>query len=447
MGVNVKIPTGSGKIMDKIAIIADDLTGASDTGVQFAKKGLKTSVIFDIDNLYEDSKDTDIIVIDTDSRAISPFEAYQKVKETSQKLKNIGYTQIYKKIDSTLRGNLGIEIDAIMDVFDFDFAVIAPAFPQMGRTTVEGKHFLYGKPIDQTEISKDPKSPVKESNILSLLSYQTKRKSGLITINTIRSGENDIKSKIVELLKKNVQLIVVDSETDDDLEIILDYLTTTNYRILWVGSAGLANLLANKISFFSSTIISDENLVFTENPILVVSGSISKITRQQISLLIAQPNIIGIEMNPLKILNEEENKEEIDRCYDEIIKALKRNKDVAFFVDSSPEIVQKTKEVGELLKISSEEVSHRIVDALGYISNRVINEVQLGCVILTGGDTAKAVCKYLGARGIKLIKELETGIPIGKLIGFRNLLTITKAGAFGTEETFINIIRFLKGEN
>lgn len=446
MGVNVKIPTGSGKIMDKIAIIADDLTGASDTGVQFAKKGLKTSVIFDIDNLYEDSKDTDIIVIDTDSRAISPFEAYQKVKETSQKLKNIGYTQIYKKIDSTLRGNLGIEIDAIMDVFDFDFAVIAPAFPQMGRTTVEGRHFLYGKPIDQTEISEDPKSPVKESNILSLLSYQTKRKSSLITINTIRSGENDIKSEIVKLLKKNVQLIAFDSETDDDLEIILNYLTTSNYRILWVGSAGLANLLANKISFLSSTIIS-ENLILTENPILVVSGSISKITRQQISLLVTQPNIIGIEMNPLKILNEEENKEEIDRCYDEIIKALKRNKDVAFFVDSSPEIVQKTKEVGELLKISSEEVSHRIVDALGYISNRIINEVQLGGVILTGGDTAKAVCKYLGARGIKLIKELETGIPIGKLIGFRNLLTITKAGAFGTEETLINIIRFLKGEN
>ncbi|ABB13931.1 four-carbon acid sugar kinase family protein [Carboxydothermus hydrogenoformans] len=431
--------------MKQIAIIADDLTGASDTGVQFTQKGLRTLVIFDIKNLFEDAKNVNVVVIDTDSRSLTSSAAYQKIKEVSQVLKPKGYKLIYKKIDSTLRGNIGAEIDAIMDVITFDFAAIVPAYPKMGRTTIEGQHFLHGVPIDKTEIANDPICPVKDSNIVSLLSSQSKRNIGLVNLQTIRSGIENIKAKVDNLLKKDVQLIVFDSETSQDLKIVTEYLSSSNYQILWVGSAGLAESLLDALEFTFND-ISQFKLLSTENPVLLVIGSISKITQQQLSIILKQPNVTSVKLDPLNVLKDEQYNNEISRCLVEIKLALKKGFDVAFHVNSSPEIVQKTQEIGKLLNIPQNQISNRIADALGIISSQVIKEIPLQGLILTGGDTAKSVCKHLGVRGLKLIKELEPGVPISQLIGFGNLLAITKAGAFGTERTLINAVHFLKGD-
>lgn len=121
--------------LDRIAVIADDLTGASDSGVQFARKGLRTQVIFDWLGLSDGKDSLDTVVIDTDSRSIPGSMAYDRVSQAAYVLKQKGFTSIYKKLDSTLRGNLGQEIKAVMDVYGFEAAAVVPAFPRIGRTT------------------------------------------------------------------------------------------------------------------------------------------------------------------------------------------------------------------------------------------------------------------------------------------------------------------------
>jgi len=113
----------------RIAVIADDLTGANDTGAQFAKIGLRTLVV--LESTQEQSlRDHDVVVITTDSRALPAQDAYRKVANAAEWVRQRQYDAVYKKIDSTLRGNLGSEIEAIMDVLGCKLAIVAPAFPQ-----------------------------------------------------------------------------------------------------------------------------------------------------------------------------------------------------------------------------------------------------------------------------------------------------------------------------
>lgn len=433
--------------MGQMAIIADDLTGASDSGVQFARKGLATSVVFDLQKIKDEFQNVDTVVIDTDSRAIPASEAYERVKHAAEVLRLQGFTQIYKKLDSTLRGNLGAEIDAVMDVNSFDFAAVAPAFPKIGRTTVAGRHFLNGIPIDQTEIAKDPKCPVKDSDLMSLLSSQSKRKNGLVSLETIRFGRAAIKERIEILKLSGVQVIVFDAETDQDLIEIASVLALGSWSILWVGSAGLADFLPELLGLPVKEAVPLQTLA-TDGPVMLVAGSLSQVTRQQVSIFANSPNVVSAEADPLKILKGKEIwQQEKTRCLSLLRTALADGNDTALTVGSSPEQVMKTKDLGKTFNMDPTEVSNRIADGLGEIAADIIQSNHLQGVILTGGDTAKAVCRHLGVTGIELLKEVEPGVPLSRLIGHQGLLTVTKAGAFGTEQTLVNALQALKGVN
>src|SRR5690625_4072058 len=117
-----------------IVIIEDDLTGANDSGVKLTEKGINTSVFFDIPS-DEVSLDNGI-VIDTNSRALSKEDAISVTKQAGEYLKQAGYPYIYKKMDSTLRGHVGAELQTLYKVFKPEFTFIAPAFPALGRTTI-----------------------------------------------------------------------------------------------------------------------------------------------------------------------------------------------------------------------------------------------------------------------------------------------------------------------
>ena len=142
----------------RIAVIADDLTGANDTGVQFAKQGLKTIVLMGRD-FPSGTSDDDVVVMDSQSRSLTPAEAYREVAEMAAQVRDGRFHTVFKKIDSTLRGNIGPEIDAIMDTCGQDLAVVVPAFPKNGRTTVGGHLLVHGAPLETTEAARIPGAP------------------------------------------------------------------------------------------------------------------------------------------------------------------------------------------------------------------------------------------------------------------------------------------------
>jgi D-threonate/D-erythronate kinase len=430
----------------KIAIIADDLTGASDAGVQFARKGLKAFVLFQPDNLLESTEGIEAVIVDTDSRGLSLTEAYQSTAEAAQRVKEAGFRVVYKKLDSTLRGNPGPEIEAIMDVFSFNLAMIAPAFPRINRTTVDGRHLVNGIPIDQTEFGRDPKCPVAESELTLLFNRQCQRTAGLVDLPTIRSGKKGIFTKVEELRRKGVSLLIFDAETEDDLKRGAYAMSQYSDSVLWAGSAGLADFVAEALEINKQAapfgLLGKEK----DGPVMLVAGSASEITRKQVANFIREPGVEAVTMHPLLIIEEKTRQAEKTRCTQQLQRTLAKGKDGAFFVESSPEHIQAAQTAGSKKGWSKAEVSNMIADSLGAVASEAIKSCGLKLVILTGGDTAKAVCSHLGATGIQLLDEVEPGIPISRLTGTQDLLVVTKAGAFGSLDAFKNARNRLKGE-
>src|SRR5690625_1025492 len=153
-----------------IGIMADDLTGANDSGVQLTKGGVDTSVFLD---LPEDEESlTNGIVINTNARSLSKEGAISVTQQVGEYLKRAGYLHIYKKMDSTLRGHIGAELQAIYKVFNPEFIFIAPAFPAMGRTTSNGIHYVNVVQIKRTEFTNDPNHALPDSSITTTINKE-----------------------------------------------------------------------------------------------------------------------------------------------------------------------------------------------------------------------------------------------------------------------------------
>ncbi|CAG7636941.1 D-threonate kinase [Paenibacillus solanacearum] len=430
--------------MKRLAIIADDLTGASDSGVQLAGKGLHTQVIFDWQGLSSDAGALQSIVIDTDSRAVPGEEAYRRVRSATEALKDTGFDFIYKKMDSTLRGNVGQEIDAVMDAYNFKTAMVVPAFPRIGRTTVKGIHYLNGVPIHETEIARDPKTPVPESDVCKLLASQSRLQAGHLSLAAVRSGAANLIREVEASIAQDLQLLVFDAETDDDMRRIAELVPLLSNRVLWAGSAGLAEHLPVERQAAAPPAKTDRD----DRPVMLVAGSISKVTREQVGYVNAQSDVVDIELDPIALLTSPERQRlEKERCLSAISAALERGAGVSFHAGSSPEQVASAKELGASIGLDSSGVSNRIADALGAVAASIAAKHPLQGLVLTGGDTAKAVCRHMGVHGVELIRELEPGIPLGKLLGAGNLMVVTKAGAFGGQSSLWHAMQSLKGEN
>jgi len=432
--------------MKHIAIIADDLTGASDSGVQFARKGLQTQVIFDVLQIANQAHVTEAVVVDTDSRSVAAEIAYANVKEAAQQVKEAGFSYVYKKMDSTLRGNLGTEIDAVMDVMSFDFAVVAPAFPKIGRTTAQGVHYLNGVPVSQTEIANDPKCPVRQSDLVQLFAAQSKRQVGLIPLAVLHAGKEHVLKSIQALLEAKNELIVFDAVTEEDLQLIVEWISASSYKPLWAGSAGMADYLPEALALPVNTTVPIQLPPVTK-PVMLVAGSISKVTRHQVATYNLDPTVAAIEMNTVvAIATDEGAQQEIGRCKQALLTAIEAGHDVSLFASSSPEQVASTKEAGAARGLDGNGVSNQIANLLGAIASDVMQRTALQGVILTGGDTAKAVCRNLGVPSIQLVRELEPGIPLGLMVKEVPVQVVTKAGAFGQEHSLSHAKNVLKGE-
>ena len=126
-------------------ILADDLTGAMDTGVQIYGRGQRVTVCIDPVYAGELSADADLLVADSESRNATRADAERIVNEMLRIAARHGLSLVYKKIDSTLRGNVGAEIDAVFDSRTAEAILVAPALPHNGRTTLYGVHYVNGR--------------------------------------------------------------------------------------------------------------------------------------------------------------------------------------------------------------------------------------------------------------------------------------------------------------
>lgn len=419
--------------MTRFGVISDDLTGACDVGIQFRKRGLKTLVLANLGALAK-VRDFDTVVIDIDTRNDSSDTAYNKARAGAKALKEIGVALVYKKMDSTLRGNIGAELDAIMDELDFKAVVIAPAFPAANRTTLGGRQLLNGVPLDKTDFAHDPVNPVKESHIPTLMQGQTHKKIGIVNLPKVREGIESLTHQVETLIRSGKEMLIIDAETKDDLNAIAK--ATLDSKVLPCGSAGLAEQLSHWLV-----------LSLAEPRLLIVSGSVNIITLNQISAVKKALNVRILHPNLSLVLAGEENRRtEADRLVKDAKKAVETGRDIVISLAQSKDEISRIQQLGTRLGMDHHESAGNILSFLGEVSSATIDTCKIERIVLVGGDTAIHVVNALGAYGIKIEDEVLPGIPLGRILGgrFDGLLIVTKAGGFGHEDALIEVIKKLR---
>ena len=242
--------------MNRYLIVADDFTGANDTGVQLKRRGVPTSVVFSSEFIASEGS----FVLDTESRALGPEEAAAAVRAGLKGVDLTAFGRVMKKVDSTLRGSVAAEIKAVDELYGSELVVFAPALPDLGRTTVGGVHLLKGIPITRTELAKDPKTPVTEDNITKLLEAVYDEPVTHISEDQVSAGEIDFSVG---------RVFTCDSATNADLRSIIQAAVATGKRTLWVGTAAMADhLLGVEVDV---------------PPALAVVASVSAVSREQVN--------------------------------------------------------------------------------------------------------------------------------------------------------------------
>ncbi len=417
----------------KLVVVADDFTGANDTGVQLAKKGARTEVL--LDERATVSPRADVLVINTESRALSAEEAGLKVSEALRPFfqEKAGQPIIYKKIDSTFRGNVGAEIAAAMKASGAMLAIIAAAIPAAGRTTREGQCLVQGIPLVETEFASDPKTPILSSHIGTLIGLQSTLPVYEACLETVRGDELSV--FLQQLATKGPCCVVMDAELDGDLVQIAQAVGNLTASYILVGAAGLANALPP-----ASYLTPKQRL-----PVLAVAGSMSEITQRQIAYAAREKSlgIVDIDVETLLASPEPET------LFPYVRAAVTVLEDRQHCVLRTCRDVGARQAIDELCRrygYTRQQLGDYIGLRLGEITRQIIAGAQIGGLFLTGGDIAIAVARALGAEGYRIAAEVAPCVPCGTFVNSEidDLPVITKAGGFGNETTLRDALYFIE---
>ena len=406
---------------------ADDLTGASDAGVQFAKAGLRTTVWLDDGaSFYEDG--AQVAVVDMDSRASSPQAAHERMTALLARLGPRSAREVIKKIDSTLRGNLGPEVRALLEALPGAFAIVAPAYPKNGRTCRDGAVYVHGIRVDATDFARDLVSPVRDAAV----SAHLESPSGLLPLARVREGAIALNAKIEQLRADEIRVAVADAETDDDLRAIAA-LQSLRDDVLWAGSAGLLEMLR----LADATDVHDVPTAPTvQGPVVLVVGSISATTQDQVEAFASRRDAHTELIDPVELLA---RGHVVGRAIARAAAAVDRGIDSLIAVVGERDHVARALAYGDARGWGAAETSRRLRNALVETADRIVAPESGRTVVLSGGDVARAFCERRGIRGMTVLAEAAPGIPISRAIG-ANLLLVTKAGGFGDRETYATIV-------
>jgi uncharacterized protein YgbK (DUF1537 family) len=424
--------------MQRFYIIADDLTGANDAGVQLAKIGISSTVFLNLKELSLSGAE-DVAIIDTDSRAVSEKAAYERVYQASSIFYKQGFKHVYKKVDSTIRGNVAAELAAVVAAHQPEIVVVAPAYPKMKRTTVAGVQYVNGQPVSETEFGQDPKTPVKDSFIPNLLKKYVDQVC-VIDKALYESSMEDLLGYIKDKSNDGRTWFVCDAATDQDLELIAEAFAKINKTTVWAGSAGLIEFLP-KVLQLHQTKNTNEKLAVTKT--LTVSASLSNVTKCQLDVVKKMEDCYFVEIDPIALINKTYR---IDEIVSQFMQQSQK-KHFVLFVDSTADNRNATKQLEVNQGLSKTEIGEAISSELAVISQEIIEAfTDIDGLVLTGGDTAKAVCNRLNMNEMQLCTEVEAGLPIGKLgsgTDLRRFWTVTKAGGFGNERSLRNALEYM----
>jgi uncharacterized protein YgbK (DUF1537 family) len=405
--------------MIRVGILADDLTGAADTALQFVRAGWLTEL-----QLSAGDTAAQALAVTSDSRNLAAGDAAAAVTVALTQLRGAGITHLYKKVDSTLRGQLGAEIRAALAGWAPDaVAVVCPAFPAMGRTLVDGHLRVDGVCVSETPLAVDPATPVTESHLPTLLGATL----------LAQTTEEPARGFANRLLASGA-IVVVDAAAEDDLRRLAEAIALLEPRAVPVGSAGLAYHLAHEWSASEAHVFRSSRVPVAKNNVastitLVIVTSLQDAARRQASALLAT-GARHIQPTPAELIDDEA----WEAWSGTVLGTLEMLEST--LVLTSP--LDRRKRLPPML------IPERFAD----LALRMLKQLgsRVAGVVVTGGDGARALCHALQATSFRIEGEVASGVPVGRLIGgpMNGLSFVTKAGGFGDANTLLKSVHAIQ---
>ncbi|MGC0851432.1 four-carbon acid sugar kinase family protein [Pantoea agglomerans] len=413
---------GSSLWKTPVLVIADDFTGANDAGSGLAQAGARVHVLFGTKAPLPDDA-ADVLVISTDSRAVSASQAAERVAQVVQHFAaQLQQGWLFKKIDSTLRGNVGAETAAALRASGKRLALVAPAVPRLGRTTREGKVWVNQRLLTDTEFASDPKTPILSARVVDQMQIDGTE----IDLPMLRSDRLDA------VLAAAHGVVVVDAENEADLARLITAAARLAEKPLLVGAAGLSDALGAALS------------VRPSRPVLAVVGSMSSSAQQQIATLLNQRAVEIVDVD-IRQLFQQPAWPDRDRWIEQAAAALRAGRHT---VIRTCQHESQRHDIGHLSQqhsVTRQQLGEAISQLLGEMTHSLCRTQLPHALYLSGGDVAIAVAQALGASGFKIQGLVAGCVPHGVLLNSEFTLPVmTKAGGFGDENTLVAAIGFIE---
>ena len=432
--------------MHCVLLIADDLTGAADSGAQFARSGWRTKLALTpppvppqippsgARNAWEGGDGTvDVLVLTSESRGLaSGTDAAQAVEKLLAACSLSSFPLVYKKIDSTLRGHPAAELAGVMSALGEERALIAPAFPAQGRATLNGRVMINGLPLEGTSFSREV-----PTGDLRLLFGE---RAALLPLEMVRGSETHLRSA----LRGAAGMLIADAENEADLLLLARAALVEGVR-LWCGSAGLASALATCLGPGPVAPAGvPPQPPHTTGHFLTIAGSLHPATTAQVA---AAQRAGAVVIQPPPAFFTSPLPQGIAEAASQLAGALAAGQDAVLAVRSLAELMEvrdHAQQDNGYTQLNRAISPTHIADRLAQTAALALASAPAAGLLLTGGETARAVCQALDCTQLWLGGEVEPGIPWSRMADgrFPGLFVVTKAGGFGREDSLVNVFRF-----
>ena len=391
--------------MLKLLIVADDFTGALDTGVQFASLGASAKVVTSTQCDSSQLEGLDVLIFDAESRHTAPAISYKKVYDFVKSVATLGVEYVYKKTDSGLRGNIGAELAGAMDALSVKSMAFIPAFPEMNRVTKNGIHYIDSVPVGKSMFAEDPFNPVKYSDVREIIASQTSKKG----------------------------IRVYDAESDSDMEKIAASLGSESLK-LTAGCAGFAKVLAKALGFDRKP----KEVHGMPERFLMLCGSVNPVTRAQMDFA-AKHGFKYMALTPEQKLNpawpgSQECRESAKKWMAEIVKCN------SVLDANNPAETEQTNNYIKSHNLNLDQVMHNISHAIAGAGKALIDEGLDARLMCVGGDTLLALMEAVGVTELVPLCEIALGVVLTSFeYSGKRYYIMTKSGGFGEPDLLVNL--------
>lgn len=425
----------------RVGVIADDLTGANATGVKLSKQGL-FAVTFLGNGRIPYKEEEMAVCIDTDSRYVSFDTSKKRVQESLGKLQDWNTDLICKRIDSTFRGNIGQELDTILDALEEDAAIVmCPSYPESGRVTIGGFLLVDNQLIQVTDVANDPIQPIKSSFVPQLVEDQGDRDVALISIHQVEKGSNAIRSEVERFISKGYRIIVCDAISEKNINDVAYAMSQIKRTQLIPADPGpLTN------AYIRHTNNKKRHM---ETDFLITIGSVTSLTTKQIEYLLSELKVEPVIVRPEALATFSSSwEDEVNRAVQETEKLLKRQSFLVVTTNSPEQKLVDLDRIAATESVSKDLLAKRITEGLAEISRKIIlkSNQRIDKCFFSGGDVTASFCERAGAEGIDLKGEVMPLAAYGELLGgkFDGLSVVTKGGMVGSHTAIFDSIKYMQ---